>query len=313
MQAPTISSPEYIFFGKLEVELQVAPGAGIVTSIVLQSDTLDEIDWVSSHQTLRRASTYLELRRETGANRNQQEWLGGSPNEVQTNYFSKGDTSTYDRGGHHPVDDAIGGFHTYTIDWTKDSLTWSIDGNVVRVLTYEDAKGGTIYPQSPMQVKLGSWVAGRSDAPEGTVQWAGGLANFDNGPSVAYYKRVSVVDYQGGEKGAKAYIYSDRSGTWESIYIDTDGSGLQDKELDDEDDDKSKTKTKSDEDDAEETGSSNSTSVSPTASSTPTTDSSSTENEAAETEPSDSGALALHGMTFAGVILSGVAVFANLI
>ena len=45
--APTIESPEFIFFGKLEVELMVAPGAGIVTSIVLQSLTLDEIDMVS--------------------------------------------------------------------------------------------------------------------------------------------------------------------------------------------------------------------------------------------------------------------------
>lgn len=45
-QAPTVASPEYIFFGELEVELKAAPGAGIVTSIVLQSDCLDEIDWV---------------------------------------------------------------------------------------------------------------------------------------------------------------------------------------------------------------------------------------------------------------------------
>lgn len=48
-------------FGKVDIELQAAPGAGIVSSFVLQSDTLDEIDW---------------------------EWLGADPDEVQSNYVS---------------------------------------------------------------------------------------------------------------------------------------------------------------------------------------------------------------------------------
>lgn len=291
MQAPTVYSPDYIFFGKLEVELKVAPGAGIVTSIVLQSDTLDEIDW---------------------------EWLGGHPNKVQTNYFSKGDTSTYDRGGDHDMDDSIGSFHTYTIDWTKDSLTWSIDGNVIRVLTYEEAKGGKIYPQSPMQVKLGSWVAGRSDAPEGTVQWAGGLANFKNGPSHAYYRRVAVTDYMGGEKAAKAYVYTDKTGTWESIFVDTEGEGLQDKEVDDDEEEagkgKSKGKGKSGGDDEDEEESADSTgTVTPTASITPTPTPDQTDDEEAAETSDPSGASALQGATFAGAILSAVAIFANLI
>ena len=143
---------------------------------------------------------------------------------VQTNYFSKGDTSTYDRGGTHPVSNVFD-FHNYTIDWTKESITWSVDGTDVRVLTYDAAKGGAGYPQTPMQVRLGSWVAGRPGSPQGTVDWAGGLANLDGEPSRAYYRRVSVTDYAGGVEGAKQYIYSDRSGTWESIIVDREGGG----------------------------------------------------------------------------------------
>lgn len=45
-EAPTISSAWYIFFGKVEVVTQAAPGTGIVSSFVLESDDLDEIDWV---------------------------------------------------------------------------------------------------------------------------------------------------------------------------------------------------------------------------------------------------------------------------
>ena len=46
-EAPTITSKKYIFFGKVEVVMRAAPGAGIVSSVVLLSDDLDEIDWVS--------------------------------------------------------------------------------------------------------------------------------------------------------------------------------------------------------------------------------------------------------------------------
>lgn len=190
--APTIQSKWYIMFGKVDVQLQVSPGAGVVTSIVLQSDDLDEIDL---------------------------EWVGGDNTKVQTNYFSRGNTTTYDRGGTHDVVNPQGQFHTYTIDWTKDALTWSIDGNVIRTLRYEEAQGGSQYPQTPMQVKLGTWIAGKPGAPEGTIAWAGGLVDLSKGPFKAFYKSVAVTDYT---TGATYYAYGDRSGTYQSIRLLTD-------------------------------------------------------------------------------------------
>lgn len=44
--APTIQTDFYFFYGKAEVKMKIAPGTGIVSSIVLESDDLDEIDWV---------------------------------------------------------------------------------------------------------------------------------------------------------------------------------------------------------------------------------------------------------------------------
>jgi hypothetical protein len=44
---PTIQSNFYMFFGYVEVVMKAAPGAGIVSSFVMESDDLDEIDWVS--------------------------------------------------------------------------------------------------------------------------------------------------------------------------------------------------------------------------------------------------------------------------
>lgn len=191
-EAPTFTSTGYIFFGRVDVVVRASVGTGVVTSFVLQSDDLDEIDW---------------------------EWLGGDDTQVQTNYFSKGDTTTYDRGGFSGVGSPQADFHTYTIDWTAEKLDWIIDGTVVRTLKYADAKGGASYPQTPMQIKLGTWVAGRKDAPEGTVQWAGGYTDFTQAPFNGYYKSVTVQDYMNGAKSAGSYVYGDQSGTYESIKI----------------------------------------------------------------------------------------------
>jgi hypothetical protein len=76
---------EYLFFGRVTAVLEAAAGAGIVSAFILQSDDLDEIDW---------------------------EWLGGDTAHVQSNYFSKGDTTTYDRGQTHNVNTPQTTFHS---------------------------------------------------------------------------------------------------------------------------------------------------------------------------------------------------------
>lgn len=192
--APTIHTGKYIFFGEVEVEVQAAPGQGIVSSAVLQSDDLDEIDL---------------------------EWIGSDPGQVQSNYFSKGNTATYDRGAYHPVSDAVARSHTYKITWTSDAITWSIDGQPVRTLKAAEAKGR--FPQTPMQIKLGTWVAGGSKAEEGTVKWAGGRTDFYKKPFVGTYKRITITDFAGGNTkangGIKEYSYGDNTGSAKSIKV----------------------------------------------------------------------------------------------
>ncbi|KFY40610.1 hypothetical protein V495_05333 [Pseudogymnoascus sp. VKM F-4514 (FW-929)] len=194
-QAPTMESNWYFFFGSVEVVMKASPGQGIVSSFVLESDDLDEVDW---------------------------EWIGSDTKQVQSNYFGKGDDSTFDRGGFHAVANPQDEFHTYRLDWTAEKLVWSINGAPVRTLTYDEAKGGTRYPQTPMKVKIGSWVAGSSTAPPGTVQWAGGLAQFGSGQDYKMVvKSVTVTD---ANAGAGSYSYSDMTGSWQSIKI-SGGSG----------------------------------------------------------------------------------------
>ncbi len=76
-----------------------------------------------------------------------------------------------------------------------------------------------------MQIRLGTWVAGRKDAPEGTVQWAGGYTDFSKAPFLAYYKDVKITDYSNGVSGASKYIWDDGSdGSYQSIQVITGGS-----------------------------------------------------------------------------------------
>jgi hypothetical protein len=140
--SPLIASKWYIMFGHVEFVVKAAPGVGIVSSAILQSDDLDEIDF---------------------------EWLGYDDNNVQTNYFGKGETTTYNRGATSPAPGNHDGFHTYAIDWTADQIVWSINGNTVRTLTPADTSGYP-YPQTPMMIKVGSWSGGDSSNAPGTVR-----------------------------------------------------------------------------------------------------------------------------------------------
>ncbi|OQV02887.1 hypothetical protein CLAIMM_08006 [Cladophialophora immunda] len=158
--APYIWTRFYVLFGRIEVVVQAAPGAGIITSSVMMSDDLDEIDW---------------------------EWSGnnfaGSSGAVQTNYFGKGQVGNSDRGSQPVVDDPEHKFHTYALDWQPDKLVWSIDGVAVRTLKNNGATTGSYqYPQTPSRLHLGLWCSGDPSTPYGTVYWGGGYTNFSAAP-----------------------------------------------------------------------------------------------------------------------------------
>jgi beta-glucanase (GH16 family) len=184
--APQLASVFYIMFGRVEITMKAAPGAGIVSSLVLESDCLDEIDI---------------------------EWLGADADEMQSNYFGKGQTTTYNRGAFHSVTGTQADFITYTIDWNKDRIIWMAGGTAVRTLNAGDAEDGQ-YPQTPMQIKFGSWAGGdTSTNAEGTVKWARGPTDYSQGPFSMVVQKIVVSDYSTG----KEYKYGDTSGSWESI------------------------------------------------------------------------------------------------
>lgn len=144
------------------------------------------------------------------------EALGGFNDKLQTDYFGKGDnTEDYNRWTWQPVTTPQEVFHNYTSVWSKEKLSWAIDGTVVRTVDYADAKGGSRYPQTPMRVRIGIWAGGDTSRVKGTIDWAGGETDYSKAPFTMYVRSVEIVNYN----PAKSYIYSDHSGSSDSVEI----------------------------------------------------------------------------------------------
>jgi beta-glucanase (GH16 family) len=192
LDSQNLISNFYIFFGSIEFKLRTASGGGVVSTAVLLSDDLDEIDF---------------------------EAVNKSPDKIESAYFGKGKKDGKGTtGGVHDIPGRNDRVVTYKIDWTPDRVAWSIDGNVVRVLTPSSAQYGPDgFPQTPMKVKFGAWAPGDPTVnEEGIVQWSGGPIDWSKGPYTMTLESLNVVNYSPG----KSYTYSDRSGSKESIKVE---------------------------------------------------------------------------------------------
>ena len=129
--------------------------------------------------------------------------------------------------------------HDYEIDWTPDAVKWYIDGNVVRTLNREDTWNATanryFYPQTPCQVQLSLWPAGLSSNGEGTIQWGGGLVQWNsqymvNGYYYAAFDSVQMTCYNPPDgyasNGTKSYVYTDTAMTNSTVEITNENTIL---------------------------------------------------------------------------------------
>ncbi|CRG89628.1 hypothetical protein PISL3812_06667 [Talaromyces islandicus] len=192
--APTIQTDFYFFFGYVEVKMKTATGTGIISSIVFESDDLDEIDW---------------------------EGIGTYNYEIETNYFGKDNTTLYNRATYPNVTTPSDTFHTYAVNWTSSAIEWFIDGVSVRTLYYEDALDGKNFPQTPMNLRIGIWAGGDSSNGEGTIEWAGGETDYSDAPFTMYVESVKIINYN----PADTYTYGDKTGDYTSIKLANTTSG----------------------------------------------------------------------------------------
>lgn len=197
-----LSSTHYVWYGKISATMTTSQGAGVVTAFILMSDVKDEIDF---------------------------EFVGVDLQHAQSNYYFQGITD-YENGGNLTASNTQSDIHTYTIDWQPDYISWSIDGKVMRTKNRNDTYNSTTqqyhFPQTPARIQLSLWPAGLASNGQGTIEWSGGLVNWDssamqNGYYYAMIKEVKVECYDPPSgyknKGSKSYYYDSAYGTNDTV------------------------------------------------------------------------------------------------
>ncbi|KAI1187100.1 concanavalin A-like lectin/glucanase domain-containing protein [Nemania serpens] len=188
--APSMWTDFYMLGGRYDVEMQIAPGQGVISSSVLWSDIQDEID------------------REFSGNQHGEEpfpppdgkWL------VETNVYAQGrmwdGAATYQKEAYKPTTQ----FHTYSVEWDEDHMSWLVDNQVVRSVQASNTPSGFLFPQSPMKLQLGVWGGGDPANNYWTIQWAGGEIDMKGAPYTMYVRSVNITN----KYPACQYRYKDR-------------------------------------------------------------------------------------------------------
>ncbi|KAF8940725.1 hypothetical protein BGZ58_005053 [Dissophora ornata] len=163
----TVSSTRWMLYGTVTARIKAGSlSSGIISSFIYRNSmTGDEIDF---------------------------EWVGKEVNEVQSNFYWRTpptmDPKDIDYSHSRRQDVGVNlsqEYQIYTIEWLPDSLTWFINGQVIRTLLRSDVNG-TKYPSTPSQIQFSIWDGGLSD-PE-TRDWAGGPTNWsDSRPKYEMY------------------------------------------------------------------------------------------------------------------------------
>jgi Glycosyl hydrolases family 16 len=219
-----LATTEYMWYGSVTAKLKTSRDAGVVTAFILFSDVKDEIDY---------------------------EFVGTELNIAQTNYYFQGIPNcephfalctllcheVYKANLEHYLDDnsanitmtsdTYANWHEYQIQWTPDTITWLVDGQVGRVKKRSETWNATAnqwaYPQTPSRVQISLWPGGADTNAKGTVDWAGGPIDW-NSPEIKNYgyyfatfgeitvKCFNANSAPGTNKGV-SYYYNDVSAT----------------------------------------------------------------------------------------------------
>ena len=175
-----VTTTRSFLYGKASLRMKTARSRGVVTAFVLISAIGDEIDF---------------------------ECLGGDLTMVQSNYYSQGQLD-YTRMQRFPVaGDTWATYHTYEIDWDPDRIVWYVDGKPARTVvkkdTWDPVKKEFRYPQTPMRLEAAVWPGGSEHNEPGTINWAGGLIDWEHSPDIiergqftAQVEQITVKPYR---------------------------------------------------------------------------------------------------------------------
>lgn len=219
-----LASTTYMWYGSVKVRMKTSRGKGVVTAFILMSDVKDEIDY---------------------------EWVGTQLTTSQTNYYFQGipDCMSFrlltlvmkvdmltvaisdSNSANITLSDTYANWHEYEIQWTPDEIKWLVDGQVGRTTKKSSTWNATAnqwnFPQTPSRVQLSLWPGGLESNAKGTIDWAGGVIDWESEEIKKYgYYFASVgeitIDCWDAKSGAGtnkgvSYYYNDIRATNDTV------------------------------------------------------------------------------------------------
>ncbi|KAJ1906915.1 putative glycosidase CRH2 [Tieghemiomyces parasiticus] len=184
-----VSSVRYVDYGSVSAHVRAAStGLGVVSSFIIKNEKGDEIDF---------------------------EWVGLSPDKVQTNYYYAG-ILNYDNMKEFtvPGGDTVNTAHLYAINWDPDFIEWIVDGKVVRRLNRDDtldpADKVHHFPARPAQVQFSIWDGGNAPS-KWTRQWAGTPTDWSKAGQTytMFVEDIQINCHFSGNKSGEAWPWDD--------------------------------------------------------------------------------------------------------
>lgn len=141
-QSGELLSQQAVTYGKFDVVMKPASGDGIISSFFL-------------FKTLRHPhDTWREIDIEV---------LGGRPTEITTNLITNQLNKTGNTLKHDANINLSSGFHTYSIEWTPDEISWYLNEQLIRQANIDIVKS---FRDQPLTIRFNLW-------PTHLKNWAG--------------------------------------------------------------------------------------------------------------------------------------------
>jgi len=131
--------------------------------------------------------------------------------------------------------DSFDNFHEYEIRWTPEEITWLVDGKVGRTKKKSETWNATsnqwAFPQTPSRVQISLWPGGLASNAKGTIDWAGGVIDWNSddikkyGYYFATFGEIKVECYNSpnapGTNKKTSYYYNNIAATNDTV-VDSD-------------------------------------------------------------------------------------------
>ena len=114
-------------YGRFEVRAKLSVGKGVWPAFWLLGTNIDQVGWPLCGE--------IDVL----------EYVGRSPQEIFTSLHTKAGHGDYASTKTTRIENIEEGFHTYTADWTKDQITFYVDGQKVYTFAPKD-KSQEVWP-----------------------------------------------------------------------------------------------------------------------------------------------------------------------